>query len=128
MIYLEPSALTWKPLLKSYIDGELYAPLREFAKEFEILFIWLADACIDHIRHSSKVIIRLCYIFNLTNILFLLLKYIKELVPTGDSNLIKSMMCWASMLLHEHCEDAEEASKNKHLKHWLTVKFNFIYY
>lgn len=45
----------------------------------------------------------------------------KELVFTGDSNLIKSMMCWVSMLLHEHCENDEEASKNKHLKHWLTV-------
>ncbi len=28
-------------------------------------------------------------------------------------------MCWVSMLLHEHCQDVEEASKNKHLKHWL---------
>jgi dynein heavy chain len=31
------------------------------------------------------------------------------------------------MLLHEHSVNAEEASKNKHLKHWLLVKFLKIY-
>lgn len=57
MIYLEPSALTWRPLLTSYIHGELYLPLREFSKDFETLFIWLAESCIYHLRHVSKVII-----------------------------------------------------------------------
>ncbi|CAF0708408.1 unnamed protein product [Brachionus calyciflorus] len=96
MIYLEPSTLTWRPLLTSYINGELYSPLHEFAKDFETLFVWLGHACINHVRHVSK-----------------------ELVNTGDSNLIKSMLCWVSMLMHEHCENQEEATKNKHLKHWL---------
>jgi hypothetical protein len=59
MIYLEPSTLTWRPLLKSYINGELYPALKEFAHEFEVFFIWLAEACIYHIRHESKVIILL---------------------------------------------------------------------
>lgn len=99
MIYLEPSALTWRPLLTSYINGELYAPLREFSKDFEALFIWLADACIYHVRRVAK-----------------------ELVQTGDSNLIYSMMGWISMLMHEHCENAEDAAKNKHLRHWLIVR------
>ena len=56
MIYLEPSTLTWRPLLTSYINGEFYAALQEFSKEFEIFFCWLADATIYHIRHVSKVI------------------------------------------------------------------------
>ena len=101
MIYLEPSTLTWQPLLTSYINGELYEPLHEFAKEFETFFAWLGHACIHHVRHVSK-----------------------ELINTGDSNLIKSMMCWVSMLMHDHCEDKEEASKNKHLKHWLMVRLH----
>lgn len=100
MIYLEPSALTWRPLLTSYIHGELHAPLREFAKDFEALFIWIADACIYHLRHG-----------------------LKELIPTGDSNLVTSMMSWISMLMWEHCQNAEEAAKNKHLRHWLIVRF-----
>lgn len=42
-------------------------------------------------------------------------------MPTGDSNLVKSMLSWVSMLLHEHCQNEEEAAKNKHLKHWMIV-------
>lgn len=56
MIYLEPSTLTWRPLLTSYIKGsEFYEPLKEFAEDFENFFVWLANACIYHIRHESKV-------------------------------------------------------------------------
>jgi hypothetical protein len=55
MIYLEPSTLTWRPLLTSYINGEFYAALHDFSKEFEIFFSWLAEATIYHIRHVSKV-------------------------------------------------------------------------
>lgn len=55
MIYLEPSTLTWRPLLKSYINGEMYKCLHEFGKEFETMFIWMADASIYHLRHVSRV-------------------------------------------------------------------------
>lgn len=96
MIYLEPSTLGWRPLLTSYINGELYSSLKEFTKEFEAFFCYIADACIYHVRHESK-----------------------ELVFTGDSNLVRSLMSWVSMLMHKSCEDEHEASKNKHLKHWL---------
>ena len=101
MIYLEPSTLTWRPLLTSYIaSAEFPAPLHEFGKEFETLFAWMADACIYHVRHVSK-----------------------ELVPTGDSNLITSMLNWVTMIMHEHCVNPEDANRNKHLKHWLFVSF-----
>ena len=98
MIYLEPSTLGWRPLLTSYINGELYPALKEFSKEFEAFFCFMADACIYHVRHESK-----------------------ELVYTGDSNLVKSLLCWVSMLMHKPCEDEQEAAKNKNLKHWLVV-------
>jgi dynein heavy chain, axonemal len=96
MIYLEPSTLTWRPLLTSYLNREFYPALADFSKEFEAFFCFLAHACIYHVRHESK-----------------------ELVFTGDSNLVKSMICWVSMLMHKHCEDQQEAAANKHLKGWL---------
>ena len=56
MIYLEPSTLTWRPLLTSYINSsDFYEPLKEFSEDFETFFVWLANACIYHIRHESKV-------------------------------------------------------------------------
>ena len=90
MIYLEPSTLGWRPLLTSYINGELYGALKEYTKEFETFFCYIADATIYHVRHESK-----------------------ELVFTGDSNLVRSMLCWVSMLMHKSCEDEQEATKNK---------------
>jgi hypothetical protein len=44
-------------------------------------------------------------------------------VPTGDSNLIRSMMSWINMLMHEHVQGVEDAGANKQLKHWLNVIF-----
>ncbi len=102
MIYLEPSTLGWRPILTSYINGELYGALKEYAKEFETFFCYLADATIYHVRHESK-----------------------ELVFTGDSNLVRSMLCWVSMLMHKSCEDEQEAAKNKNLKHWLVHSMIF---
>jgi hypothetical protein len=60
--------------------------------------VWIAEACIDHLRHFSK-----------------------ELVPTGYSNLIRSMMSWINMLMFEHVQQVEDVSSNKQLKHWLNV-------
>lgn len=55
MIYLEPSTLTWRPLLVSYLDREFFPALKEFTKEFDAFFTFLATACIYHVRHESKV-------------------------------------------------------------------------
>jgi len=96
MIYLEPKSLTWRPMLTSYINGELFPALKEFANDFEVFFVWLAQCCIHHVRNESK-----------------------ELVATGDGNLIKSMICWVQMLMQKPCENQQKAAKNQNLKSWL---------
>ncbi len=55
MIYLEPRTLGWRPLLTSFLHGELHEPLRIHSHDLETLFVWLAEASIDHLRHVSKV-------------------------------------------------------------------------
>lgn len=55
MIYLEPRTLGWRPLLTSYLNGELHPALKEYSKDLENFFVWIADGCIDHLRHVSKV-------------------------------------------------------------------------
>ena len=51
---------------------------------------------IDHIRHVTK-----------------------ELNPTGDSSLVRSMMNWINVCMAEALKDEEEPEKNKNVRSWL---------
>jgi dynein heavy chain len=51
---------------------------------------------IDHVRHVTK-----------------------ELNPTGDSNLVRSMMNWINVCMADALKDEEEPEKNKNVRSWL---------
>ena len=76
MIYMEPSTLTWRPLLTSYMNREFFPALNEFSKEFEAFFVFLAHACIYHVRHDSKV----KYLFSKKYFIFALKFYLSTIV------------------------------------------------
>ena len=68
-----------------------------------------------------KFVVYLNFIIILNKVLIKFFFFFKELVFTGDTNLVKSMTCWVSMLMAIPCQNPEEASKNKNLKNWLIV-------
>ena len=55
MIYLEPTTLGWRPILKSWIN-ELPAVLTKDNEELIVeMFDWLTDPTLDYIRKNCKV-------------------------------------------------------------------------
>ncbi|CAF3634232.1 unnamed protein product [Rotaria socialis] len=96
MIYLEPRVLGWRPLVESWVNREIAEPLKMYKHEILALFDFLVPQCIDHVRHVTK-----------------------EVNPTGDSNLVRSMMNWINMCMGEALKDEEEPEKNKNIRSWL---------
>ncbi|CAF1455240.1 unnamed protein product [Rotaria magnacalcarata] len=96
MIYLEPRVLGWRPLVESWVNREIAEPLKMYKHEILALFDFLIPQCIDHVRHVTK-----------------------EVNPTGDSNLVRSMMNWINMCMAEALKDEEEPEKNKNIRSWL---------
>ena len=45
----------------------------------------------------------------------------QELVPTSESNLVRSLMYVFEMLMSEACDD-EKAIKDKNFKSWIVVR------
>jgi dynein heavy chain len=58
--------------------------------------IYLTNFEIDHVRHVTK-----------------------EVNPTGDSNLVRSMMNWINVCMADALKDEEEPEKNKNVRSWL---------
>jgi len=56
MIYLEPSTLGWKPIIRSCISA-LVDPVKtvEFMSLTEQLLDWLIDPCFDFVKKQCKV-------------------------------------------------------------------------
>jgi len=96
MIYLEPRVLGWRPLVESWVNGEIAEPLKMYKAEIVALFDFLVPPCLDHVRHVTK-----------------------ELSATGDSSLVRGMMNWINMTMADALKDEQEPEKNKLVRSWL---------
>ena len=70
MIYMEPSSLGWRPIVKSWMNVLPQTLDDKYKKVLNDMFERFIDPCLQLIRKSG----------------------LKELVPTQDSNLVKSVM------------------------------------
>ncbi|XP_071083415.1 dynein axonemal heavy chain 12-like isoform X1 [Haliotis cracherodii] len=94
MVYLEPTTLGWRPIVKSWIHT-FPEVLKESAELVDALFEWLVDPCLNFVR-----------------------KHCKEYVPTSPANLVRSLMYLIDMLMHESI-NKDDAADNKHIKVYL---------
>lgn len=69
MVYVEPSQIGWRPLVKSWLARGLPQSLEEFKARVHALMEWLVDPCLRFIRKNCR-----------------------ELVPTTDINMVVSLM------------------------------------
>jgi hypothetical protein len=46
MIYLEPRVLGWRPLVESWVNGEIAEPLKMYKNEILALFDFLVPQCL----------------------------------------------------------------------------------
>ncbi|GFO33725.1 dynein heavy chain 12, axonemal-like, partial [Plakobranchus ocellatus] len=101
MVYLEPTTLGWRPLVKSWLAEFPKVVGEEALEMLEALFEWLVDPCLEFIRKNCR-----------------------EYVQGSAANQTKSLMYIIDMLMHEGVT-AEDAEDNKHLRHWLLAAFLF---
>ena len=94
MVYLEPSSFGWRPLLTSWL-AFLPPALQEHQTLILALVDWLVQPCLD-----------------------LVFRKLKELVPTSESNLTRSLMYLFEMLMSETVADEQAAKSNKNFKIW----------
>ncbi len=87
MIYLEPTALGWDPILKSWLNTLPESYGKDFSKLVDALFQWIVPPCLTFVRKLCKVRHRNVVVYNLVIlvrymqyvILFSKLKYLKPL-------------------------------------------------
>lgn len=101
MIYLEPATLGWRPILKSWINSLPHSLTKENGELLEELFEWIVDPCLSFIRKNCK-----------------------EYCPSSVSNVVRSLMYWVEMLMHNAAHH-EEVAENRHLRTWLISAFIF---
>lgn len=97
MVYLEPAAFGWRPLLLSWLN-DLPQALQEHRPLIMALVDWLVDPCLR-----------------------LVFSKLKELVATSESNLTRSLMYLFEMLMADAVKDEKAAKENKALKSWIVV-------
>ena len=54
-MYLEPTTLGWRPIVKSWIDAFGEVMQRESSEVLNDMFEWLVDPCLDFVRKNTKV-------------------------------------------------------------------------
>ena len=96
MVYLEPSAFGWRPLLTSWLNS-LHPALLEHQALILALVDWLVEPCLQ-----------------------LVFRKLKELVVTSESNLTRSLMYLFEMSMASICED-EKVTKDKAFKSLIVV-------
>ncbi|KAL3319619.1 hypothetical protein Ciccas_001702 [Cichlidogyrus casuarinus] len=102
MIYLEPSALGWRPIWDSWLKGAPASITESECGEHLTLSVnWLVDPCLHFLRHRCK-----------------------EMIQTSDTNLVVSTLGFVEMLVFEEAL-SEDAENNRNLKYWVVAAFLF---
>ena len=55
MIYLEPTTLGWRPIMRSWINALPRVLTKEGGEIIECTFEWLLDPCLNFVRKNCKV-------------------------------------------------------------------------
>ncbi|XP_041350374.1 dynein heavy chain 12, axonemal-like isoform X3 [Gigantopelta aegis] len=95
MVYLEPSTLGWRPIVRSWINTFPEAYGAEGEELIEAMFEWLVDPCLTFIRKNCK-----------------------EYVLASQTNQVQSLMFLVDMLMHEAISK-DDAKYNKHIRVYL---------
>ena len=98
MIYLEPSALGWRPMFTSWLNSmpDIFSK-GENCQLITALFESFVDPCIYFVHH-----------------------YCKQVLTAQASNQVRSLMYFFDMLLREVGND-ENVANNKNLRIWIQV-------
>ncbi|XP_069675994.1 dynein axonemal heavy chain 7 isoform X3 [Periplaneta americana] len=97
MIYMEPSALGWSPLVKSWIQRSNPQWVRGNEQLLADMFEWLVPPCLQFIRKQ-------CF----------------QVATAGMTNLVVTMMAIVQMLLEEAVKENEDT---KHVPVWIQAAF-----
>ena len=102
MIYMEPSSMGWRPIVKSWLH-DLPPTLTEMHRStVNDLFERFVDACIQMVRKGG----------------------VKELAPTTDTNLVKSLMDLMDCQMDEFKDEAKISQmEEREITTWLEVQF-----